>query len=322
MDADSEVEGSLRHKFEDESESEWETISETSFTDSFGDLLCDDDTNQPGEDSDEDMVPSDEYSDEDMDQSEKESDDDMFQFEEDSDADTDLSGEESDEEDRIKSEDSDEDVKLSGEDSCEEEYQGKHSLGALVKLYGPTKLFSGNPLKWTKFWMAFERYRFVCWVFGRALTKAKLLAALKRFLTGEARAAVESFTGDQYSEAVALLKEKYGKPELIEQACLRYIAELPRLRSENQDDLIHLLYDVWTKLQYFAKHPDRRQVYSEQLVYGLLSKLPPVFRSEILKRCDSSSQLTPEKLMSEFRLQIDINCLRMFAEIVGQFGSI
>ena len=130
--------------------------------------------------------------------------------------------------------------------------------------------YSGNPLEWTEFWLTFEIY----FNLAAKMTSRKHLVFLKRHLTGEAGASILAFTGDEYKQAITVLKEKYGKPEIIEEACLKYVSDMLKLESDDIDELGEFCRNINRNLHYFAVYKGRRTVYSEQLVKGLLSKLP------------------------------------------------
>lgn len=181
----------------------------------------------------------------------------------------------------------------------------------IMEVFRPNRVFSGNPCEWTKFWTEFERF-LVC---AKIVAVEEPLDMLKHYLSGEARSAVENFTGDQYEEAAALLKETYGKPEIIEEACVKFVTDMAKLESDDIDVLMHFRTSVTDKLHYFSVHEDRRAVYAEQLANGLLSKLPDALRNKISKR-HKFSPLTPEKLMEELEKELKIGAMLFLDSIL------
>ena len=172
---------------------------------------------------------------------------------------------------------------------------------ALLEAFGFKKAFSGNPLEWTEFWRRFEKYVDT----AKNLSKEKPLDVLKRHLVGEARAAIADFTADEYEQAVAVLKEKYGKPEIIEEACMKYVSDMPQLESDDIVELCIFCSNILDNLFYFAVHQDRRAVHSEQLAKELLSKLPDALQDKLSKR-DKTSPMTFEKLVDGLLKEVGV----------------
>ena len=107
----------------------------------------------------------------------------------------------------------------------------------LPKLDVPT--FDGNILNWRTFWE-----QFCVAVHDRSnLSDSEKLVYLQHSLkSGSARSAIEglSRSGDNYSEAVECLQDRYDRPRLIHQTHARLILEAPALKDGTGKELRRL----------------------------------------------------------------------------------
>lgn len=94
--------------------------------------------------------------------------------------------------------------------------------------------FSGNVLKWTEFWDRFHSN-----IDSQNLRSADKLAYLQASLEGEALATVQGLdsTNENYSIAVQLLKERYGKKGLVLDAHYMALTTMKRAAATPKDCL-------------------------------------------------------------------------------------
>ena len=107
----------------------------------------------------------------------------------------------------------------------------------LPKIDVPT--VNGNILFWRSFWEQFSVA-----VHNRTdLSDAEKLVYLRHVVKdGSAKRVIEglSCTGDDYTEAVECLENRYNRPRLIHQTHVKRILDLPPLKQDSGKELLHL----------------------------------------------------------------------------------
>ena len=102
-------------------------------------------------------------------------------------------------------------------------------------------IFHGNPLKWQGFWDQFNTSINE----NESLSDIDKFNYLKRYLSGQALDAVSGLTlsTDNYKEAIGILKERYGNPQVLISAHMDSLIKMSKIK--NKDDVYGLrkLYD-------------------------------------------------------------------------------
>ena len=120
----------------------------------------------------------------------------------------------------------------------------------LPKLHLPT--FNGNLLGWQEFWDIFDSS-----IHQRSLSNVVKFSYLKNSLRGEAASAVSgiSVTDGNYSIAIALLKEKFGRKEAVVEALYSQLQTLPISQNRFSDE--KFTYDAIEKV---LRHINRQRI--------------------------------------------------------------
>ena len=166
---------------------------------------------------------------------------------------------------------------------------------------------------------------------------------LKTLLTGKAKDALNSLerTSENYDEAVAILKSRFGDPQVVIQSNINILLVLhPVSSSSNITDLRKIYYKVEAvsrNLQRFEVHaehfgPILKAVLVEKLPSDLhlqvsrntpqgkweISKLLDEFEKELLSR-ERKNILNSDKLSSSFKIIEAIVVPTFFSSLSGQF---
>ena len=165
----------------------------------------------------------------------------------------------------------------------------------LPKLDIPT--FDGNLLHWLTFW---EQYCVA--IHDRAdLSQAQKLVYLRQSLKdGSAKNVIEglSRSGEQYTEAVKCLQERYNRPRLIHQAHVRKIIEVPSLKDNTGKEL-RRLHDVLQQHLRALKAMDKEP--SASFITSLIEmKLDPDTMFEWQKASQGSADVPHYTKLLEF----------------------
>ena len=104
-------------------------------------------------------------------------------------------------------------------------------------------VFMGNPLKWQGFWDQFN----VAINENNTLSDIDRFNYLKKYLAGQALATISGFTlsSDNYNEAINVLVERYGNPQVLISAHMDALLNMKKIKSfENLEGLRKLYNDV------------------------------------------------------------------------------
>ena len=96
-----------------------------------------------------------------------------------------------------------------------------HNMVRLPKMV--LKEFTGDPLDWVSFWDSFEAAMHM----HPRISDVEKMTYLKSYLKGDAARAIEglSLTKCNYNIAVSLLKERFGKKQIIQNAYMQAILQ-------------------------------------------------------------------------------------------------
>ncbi|KAH7951144.1 hypothetical protein HPB52_005173 [Rhipicephalus sanguineus] len=103
-----------------------------------------------------------------------------------------------------------------------------------------TQRFSGASTEWQS-WEQFERAVHE----NDTLSDSEKFLYLRSSLSGKAELAIDGIqvTGANYNTAIELLKERFGRRDVLKQEHLTQLLELPPVRNENEAIGLRRLYD-------------------------------------------------------------------------------
>ena len=101
--------------------------------------------------------------------------------------------------------------------------------------------FDGNPLNFQSFWDLFESTVDK----NEHLSDVDKFSYLKNLLSSSAAATISglTLTNGNYKEAVNLLKERYGNPQLLVSVYFEALVKLPRVTTMNNVKDLRMIYD-------------------------------------------------------------------------------
>ena len=144
------------------------------------------------------------------------------------------------------------------------------------------KSFNGDPVNWKNFIESFEAA-----VDSKdSLSNVEQFTYLKGYLSNLALQCIEGFplTNENYTEALKLLKERYGNPQLIISSHMNSLIKLDNVANAGVKDLRHL-YD---KIEFNTRALKSVGISSDHfgplLIPIVLEKLPNVIRLQVSRR--------------------------------------
>ena len=168
--------------------------------------------------------------------------------------------------------------------------QGPIAIGIkLPKLATPS--FNGNPLKWTEFWDIFAATVHN----NSSLSDVQKLAYLKGMMSGTALSAISSLktTNSNYSAAIDILQERFGRSDAIQQALFNKLRSI-RVSTNKVHDLQSTqdaIVQVITQLESLSV--DTNQALIIQLIFD---KFPVEFVTELVKEKKTTGAWTIQQL--------------------------
>ncbi|XP_075535195.1 uncharacterized protein LOC142570736 [Dermacentor variabilis] len=105
----------------------------------------------------------------------------------------------------------------------------------------PLQRLSGAATKWQSFWEQFEQA-----VHGNdGLSNAEKFLYLRSVLSGKTAVAIAGIqvTGANYTTVIELLKERFGRRDVLIQEHLTQLLDLPPVQNEKEHIGLHRLYD-------------------------------------------------------------------------------
>ena len=170
--------------------------------------------------------------------------------------------------------------------------------------------FSGDPLQFQSFWEIFDSSIHS----NTSLAPISKLSYLKTLLTGKAKDALNSLglTSGNHVEAVAILKSRFGDPQVVIQSNIDILLALHPISSSSNITDLRKIYD---KVEAVSRNLQRFEVHAEHfgpiLIAVLVENLPsdlhlqvsrniPQGKWEISKLLDESEK----ELLSRERINI------------------
>ncbi len=141
--------------------------------------------------------------------------------------------------------------------------------------------FKGDITQWNTFWDSFNSAIHS----NTEISDVDKFSYLKSLLDGPASRAIQglNLTNDNYTSAVELLKERFGKPQQIISA---HMDELLKIHTAN--DKPHSLRIIYDKISVHTRGLASLGVSSKEygslLIPGIMSKLPSEIRIEIARK--------------------------------------
>ena len=168
--------------------------------------------------------------------------------------------------------------------------------------------FDGNPLNFQSFWDLFESTVDK----NEHLSDVDKFSYLKNLLSSSAAATISglTLTNGNYKEAVNLLKERYGNPQLLVSVYFEALVKLPRVTTMNNVKDLRMIYD---KVESSVRN--LRTLGIEPLSYGslltplLTEKLPDDLKL-IISRKFKNEIWNLEDLLKYFKEELHVkeNC--------------
>ena len=162
-------------------------------------------------------------------------------------------------------------IKISDSESSSVRSAGSVTVRCkLSKLELP--IFTGNPLEWQGFWDQFNVSIHV----NESISDVDRFNYLKKYLSGKALSTVTglALSSENYKEAVTLLRERFGNPQVLISAHLDAFIKIKRVKSmDNLDSLRKMYNEVETCVR------NLRSLKVETATYGCL--LIPILKEKI-----------------------------------------
>ena len=167
------------------------------------------------------------------------------------------------------------------------------------------KKFSGDPKEYRAFWDAFS----VAIGENEDLSSVEKFTYLKNHLLGEAAKAISGLTATSanYTEAVAILKQRFGNKQVIVNSHMAALTKIPKATDPKDTKKIRQLYDEiegnLRSLKALGIQPDQ---YGFLLVSILLEKLPATLNLHLSRKFNSNTEVWNIKdIMEELRKELE-----------------
>ena len=170
--------------------------------------------------------------------------------------------------------------------SISESFDSKSGV-KLPKIF--IKKFSGDPLQWQQFEATFDA----------TITKNERISDIEKFtylrgyVCGEAEKCIEGITliGHNFDRAMALLRERYGNPQLIISSHMDSLLKLEKVSgSRSSIKELRNLYDkIESHLRSLATLGVKSEHYSPMFIPIIVNKLPNEIRLEISRRLGTNN---------------------------------
>ena len=164
----------------------------------------------------------------------------------------------------------------------------------LPKLTLPT--FSGELLEWQTFWDSFETTIHL----NTQLSNVQKFNYLKSLLEGEAARCIEGFalTNSNYTQALEVLRERFGQRHKIIQSYMNALMELPKPSYS-----VYSLRSYYDSLETYIRGLDSlghdQESYGTLLVPVILNRLPAEIR-----KCLARVNITENWILSDLRVAL------------------
>ena len=144
------------------------------------------------------------------------------------------------------------------------------------------KKFNGDPVNWKNFIQSFE----AAVDSKESLSNVEKFTYLKGYLSDSALQSIEGFplTNDNYTQAMILLKERYGNPQLIVSSHMNALIKLERINGSNVKDLRQLYDKIESNARALRSVGIDPKHFGPLLIPIVLEKLPNVIRLQISRK--------------------------------------
>ena len=150
------------------------------------------------------------------------------------------------------------------------------------------KKFNGDPTAWQQFHETFEATVHK----NDTLSAIEKFSYLKGYLSGTAEKCIEgiSLSNDNYMQALGLLKERYGNPQLVIASHMDKLLKVDKVNiSKNSKELRSLYDQIEGHVRSLYSVGVRSEHYGPLLIPIVLEKLPEEIRLEISRKLGTSN---------------------------------
>ena len=181
------------------------------------------------------------------------------------------------------------------------------AISTPAKLELPT--FKGDALKWQGFWDQFE----VTINNNETLNDIDRFSYLRRYLSGQALATISglSLSKNNYTQAIKLLKERYGNPQVLITAHMESLLKVKRVKTMDSIEQLRDLYnDVESCVRNLKSLKVETSTYGCPLIPILNDRIPDELRV-VISRKFGGSMWTLDLLLQYFNeeLQVKERCV-------------
>ena len=146
------------------------------------------------------------------------------------------------------------------------------------------KKFHGDPVQWQQFADTFD----ATITSNEHISDVEKFTYLRGFLEGEAERCIEGITliGENFSQAMGLLRQRYGNPQLIISAHMEKLFELERISGSRASikDLRNLYDRIESHLRSLLALGINSEQYGPMLIPLIVNKIPNDIRLEISRK--------------------------------------
>ena len=183
------------------------------------------------------------------------------------------------------------------------------------------KKFTGDATAWQQFNETFSA-TVDC---NDSLSDVEKFSYLKGLLGGEAEKCVEgiSLTGDNYKEALGLLKERFGNSQLIVASHMSKLLKLEKVKvGRNVKELRNLFDQLESHVRSLSTIGVESQHYGPLLIPIVLERLPDDIKLEISRQLGKVNWKMDE-FMAKLKEEITAreSCLFMKSQVGGEMGD-
>ena len=164
--------------------------------------------------------------------------------------------------------------------STEQPYQTPSRRVKLPKL--ELRMFSGKIEDWPEFWDSFCSAIHL----DQQLAKVDKFKYLRSYLEGPARSVIKGFslTEVDYDEAVALLRKRYERPDVMRIAHINELINLAHVFNDKNVQRLRSLHDeIETHFRAMEAQGVDKQSYSSVVVPMVMSKIPKSIRYNMIR---------------------------------------
>ena len=146
-------------------------------------------------------------------------------------------------------------------------------------------VFRGNPLEWQEFWNKFNTSIHL----NDSITDIDRFSYLKRYLSPSVLATIYGLTANNYKEAIKLLRNRYGNPQLQITAHMEALIKMKVVTSmDNIEQMKRLYSNVKTCIKNLKHLKVETSTYSCLLIPILNDRIPDELRALILSKFGNS----------------------------------